>query len=691
MSLRYPAGLINGSPVTAAYPSGVWTPSQTNVYNSQNVWQYDQYWRNTTLLLHGDGTNGAQNNTFLDSSSNNFSITRNGNTTQGAFTPYQPNGYWSNYFNGSNSYLNFSDNTAFNFGTGDATVEFWFNSPGTSNSYPGIISSADYNTSGSASIRFDNTGYKGKVFMYLNGGGDPVISSTSVLAYNTWYHVAITRSGTSMKLYINGNLDTTVTISASLGWYLSYGGLRIGRGFDVDGGSAYFPGYISNVRLVKGSVVYASNFSPSTTPLTAISGTSLLTCQSNRFIDNSSNAFAVTLNNSPSVQAFQPFPGATTWSASVLGGSGYFDGSGDYLNTPSTGQFTAAGDFTVSCWFMLQSFANSYYVVGGNWNPGTSDEWLIQVQNNGAIRFLTSADGTFSAAGVVKLNEWTFFSATRTGSTVTVQVNGTTVRTYTKSDTLGSATKNIYVGIQQGTTWPWNGYIADFRLVLGSAVSTSPTTPLTAVSGTSLLLNFTNASIVDNSMMNDLETVGNAQISTSVKKYGTGSMYFDGSGDYLYVPSNLSNALGTGDFTFECWVNAAATPSDVGIFESRTLSDSGIQNGFTLTAFSSSVIRIFSDGILISSSNTSYVGAWCHVAVVRASGTWTLYINGVSQGTSTAVRNMTNTDMVIGAGRYSSSSTPNAFFNGYIDDLRITRSARYLANFTPQTSQWQDQ
>jgi hypothetical protein len=66
----------------------------------------DPNFNQTTLLLHGDGTNGAQNNTFLDSSTNTFTITRNGNTTQGTFSPFSlPNGEWSNYFDGSGDYL----------------------------------------------------------------------------------------------------------------------------------------------------------------------------------------------------------------------------------------------------------------------------------------------------------------------------------------------------------------------------------------------------------------------------------------------------------------------------------------------------------------------------------------------------------------------------------------------------------
>jgi len=93
----------------------------------------DAQFNYVTMLLHGDGTNGAQNNTFLDSSTNNFTITRNGNTTQGSFSPYGDN--WSNYFDGSTSYLSVPSSSALAFGTGDFTVEFWVNYASDSASY----------------------------------------------------------------------------------------------------------------------------------------------------------------------------------------------------------------------------------------------------------------------------------------------------------------------------------------------------------------------------------------------------------------------------------------------------------------------------------------------------------------------------------------------------------------------------
>ena len=77
----------------------------------------DPYFNYTTLLLPGNGTNGAQNNTFLDSSTNAFSITRNGNTTQGTFSPFSQTG-WGNYFDGSGDYLSGPTNNAVSTFTG---------------------------------------------------------------------------------------------------------------------------------------------------------------------------------------------------------------------------------------------------------------------------------------------------------------------------------------------------------------------------------------------------------------------------------------------------------------------------------------------------------------------------------------------------------------------------------------------
>jgi len=82
------AGYTGFNPALGAAAGGVWTLDEAAYYQNNRQWPiYDPYFNQTTLMLHGNGTNGAQNNTFLDSSTNNFTITRNGNTTQGTFTP----------------------------------------------------------------------------------------------------------------------------------------------------------------------------------------------------------------------------------------------------------------------------------------------------------------------------------------------------------------------------------------------------------------------------------------------------------------------------------------------------------------------------------------------------------------------------------------------------------------------------
>jgi len=111
MSDKYPGGFVTlttptganaFNPALGAAAPGVWTLDQALHYTQNRLWPiYDPYFNQTTLLLHGNGTNGAGNKTFLDSSPNNFPITlptlvNPNNTTQGTFTPFsQPAGWWS--------------------------------------------------------------------------------------------------------------------------------------------------------------------------------------------------------------------------------------------------------------------------------------------------------------------------------------------------------------------------------------------------------------------------------------------------------------------------------------------------------------------------------------------------------------------------------------------------------------------
>jgi hypothetical protein len=682
----------------------------------------DPYFMYVPLLLESTSTNAQTNNTFLDSSTNAFTITRNGTVTQGSVTPYWPNGYWSNYFNGSSDYLSVADNTAFNFGTGDATVEFWFSSPSqNTNNYPGIISSVMYNTAGSASIRFDNTGNKGKIFMYINGGGDPVIVSASTVAYGTWNHVAIVRQTTSLKLYLNGSLDATATISGSLGWYFSAGGLRIGRGFDVDGVNAYFLGTVSNIRLVKGVAVYTGAFTVPTSPLaatqssgtniSAITGTqtSLLTCQSNRFIDNgvanAGSGFTITANSTPKVQAFQPFSPTASYTTAAYGGSGYFNGSSDYLSLASNSAFDCGtGNWTVEGWVYISTRTLNYPAVISNNKGGfTTDALVLTVSNNDTAAYnnkfcLAWGSGGFSSpsAGTASVlvasstntnNTWYHFAVVRNGTSIIIYRNGEQIANATVS---AGATFNWGVsgcliggGNWDGANSYFNGYASNFRLVKGTAVYTAaftpPTAPVTAITNTSLLLNYTNAGIYDAAVQNNAITVGDAQASTTQSKWSPTSMKFDGTGDWLTAIDGPQLQLGTGDFTIDGWVYLSATGVAYGI-----ISKGAAATGWSVNVTSGNKLQFSYTASNLTGATSLAATTWYYFAVVRsgsATGNLKVYLNGTADATSggAVTDSFTQTDILyVGASR--TGTTP---LNGYLQDLRITKG--YARTITTPT------
>lgn len=639
----------------------------------------DPFFKYVSMLLPGTGTNGAQNNTFVDSSTNNFAVTRVGNTTQGTFTPYGSN--WSNYFDGSGDYLGLPANVNLTL-SGDFTIEFWINLTALTASQT-VFNNSNGND---RSVQLDGTGAN---WVYWDGTANRTIGTP---ALNIWTHIALTRQTSTVKGFLNGVQGFSVSDSGTIDFSSGAVGYR-----QRTPAGASINGHISNFRIVKGTAVYTANFTPSTTPLTAITNTSLLTCQSNRFIDNSTNNFTITKNGDVSVQRFSPYSPAAAYSTSTIGGSAYFDGTGDYLTTPATGQFAPTGDFTISFWYYPTVLVN-YGTPIGNYTANTSNDWLIESWADGTLKFYAAggSPSVASAAGALKLGQWHYISMSRSGTTITGYINGVSQGTSTLSGTFGSASKLISIGALPNGTAPITGYISDVKLLNGFAITSVPTAPQTVTTGTSLLLNFTNGGIIDNAMMNDLETVGNAQISTAQSKFGGSSMYFDGTGDYLSTPSSPQYSFGTGDFTIEFWMysNNVSGVSQLGMFQmsdtaggikASLLNQMGIYQGATApsgTALSGSIIASINNTFVGATTAVLTTSTWYHIALVRSSGTVNLYVNGTSVGSASITSAINGPYIGIG-GFYSTSF----LFNGYIDDLRVTKGyARYTANFTPPTA-----
>lgn len=681
----------------------------------------DAQFNYVSLLLHGDGTNGAQNNAFVDSSTNNFTITRNGNPTQGSLSPY--GSLWSNYFDGNGDFLKSPTNTALAFNSVDYTAEAWvYLNMSTYTSFDaggrGIVSDFLANTTNGRWILYVDTGGKlAGAEQGVGGTSTVTITDSQNMPLQQWVHVAICKSGTTLYLFKNGTLVGTATSAVRT----TFGGsINVGQSTVDTNYRAYFQGFISNVRLIKGTALYTSNFTPSTSPLTAVSGTSLLTCQSNRFIDNSANNFTITRNGDVQVTKESPFLPTAAYSTSTIGGSGYFDGSTDWLEiTNNTALQLGSSDFCVECWInptALPTGGNVARFISKNSGYTSLFEYTLMLRDNGAIQADAHTTGYFSiqsAAGLVKANSgWYHVAYSKAGTTASLFVNGVRVATGTLSGTIQSTAAPLAIGRDlEAANREFTGYISDARIVKGSSVYTPsgttltvPTAPLTAITNTSLLLNFTNAGIFDNAAENDLETVGNAQLSTSVKKYGTGSLAFDGNGDGLKANNSTAFALSNGNFTIEGWVYLTAYPSNYsggnyGAAICASKSGGSINSGFEFdvlgTASSYTSLAFVarngtSNAVFLNPSFSFALNTWYHVAVVKNGSTFTCYVDGTSIGSTTSSTAWTNlSDLNVG---WSGMTGYEYYFPGYIDDLRITKGyARYTANFTPPTAAFPDQ
>jgi len=179
--------------------------------------------------------------------------------------------------------------------------------------------------------------------------------------------------------------------------------------------------------------------------------------------------------------------------------------------------------------------------------------------------------------------------------------------------------------------------------------------------------------------------VGNAQISTAQSKFGGASIALDGSGDYLTVPNNADYAFGAADFTIEAWVYFGNLTTFSTIASTRDATNS--VTGWTLGVNASEQPYFYTNAFDIT-GNALAQNTWYHIAAARAGSSLQMYVNGAQVGsTFTDTKDYTNQTLSIG----STVGGSVQFFNGYIDDLRITKGiARYTANFTPPTAPFPD-
>lgn len=690
---------------------GVFSVDQAQYYNSNKFLPlYDPYFGSTGLLLHGNGTNGAKNNTFLDSSTNNFTITAVGNATQGTLASFnQPAGYWSMYLDGASAFTAPTALQTSFAGWGGRTRSFecWvYRRSSDDRSFQNAY----------AAVAANGRWYMGIYSNALLWGwtdspsSQQSVSTTLTIPVGRWVFISvcvdstvITRS--TVYLGINGvvqafsGIDLS-TQTSTFGWNPM---------FDT---AAYcaapYYGYLSNVRW-SSNLRYTKNYTVPTTPLTSDANTLMLFGGTTTFTDLSATANPITVSaGTPSIQPFRPFATTAQYSPTVNGGSGYFDGSTAYLTVPNnTALELTGGPFSIEAWVYPTSVSPSSQLIIGkrDTNGGTSYamSYYLQIRAGGVFEFATYGAGgsnattLSSASGLIQPNAWNHVAVTGDGTSISTFVNGARAVGPTTA-TLNTSSSLVYLG-NFPVDNPWfTGYITGARIIKGTqiysgATYTVPTAPPTAITNTQLLINFTNAGIFDSASKNNVTLFSSTQISTAQSKFGGSSISFNGTTDYLSVRSSPIFNVGNSNFTLEFWIYPLNFSGTQLPFYSTFAGAKTDVFAFQINASSGSTALYASTGspwdiINGATFGTLTANAWNHVAIVRNGTDFRGYVNGV-QSASLA----TNTSSLGAMDGFTvgQSGASSFYFPGYMNDIRFTRYARYTASFIPPTSKFQDQ
>lgn len=408
---------------------------------------------------------------------------------------------------------------------------------------------------------------------------------------------------------------------------------------------------------------------------------------------------------------------------SKFGGSSMlFDGTGDYVSSAANSDYNfGTSSFTIEFFIRFASVGTLYVPTAlregvsiGNgewWCEVTATEkkmyWGFKNQAGTQYYVNLALAGTAFVA-----NTWYHIALVNNAGTAQMYIDGTAVGATTSlSGSFGNSTTALWVGAGAGA-YSLNGHMDEFRIsktARYTANFTPSTTPFDNDDNTVLLIHGsgTDASTFfedDNGVRASRSLIanGNAQIDTAQYKFGGSSALFDGTGDYLIVGNTVDNdlALTSTTWTVEYWarINAHAGAyqatvaiwDDVGSTGSVYYFSTNMYNGTQKMGLAYYKADNTDSGAL-SFGSALATGVWKHHAFVRNGNTLTAYLDGVSQGTHdmtgvtidiTGYNSSSNTSLKMTIGAMTGGG---GAFNGWLDEIRISKTARYTAAFTPPT------
>jgi hypothetical protein len=364
-------------------------------------------------------------------------------------------------------YVTTSTSSDFTLGTDDFTIEFFFKSNNSTNRI--------YSTVIAANIDNANTGFWGLQMNKDSSGtivwedrGNTRITATNTNCYNDqWHHLALTREGTSVKLFLDGTqIGSTATYSYTYaGTSVVFGSRRFGSGV--------WNGNMSNLRIIKGTALYTSNFTPPTKQLTAITNTVLLTCQGNTIADASSGGHTLTANGTAAANLGFP--------ASAF----EFDGTNDYVDIGASSDFNfGTGNFTIEGWVNSSTFSTDngawrrFFKLDGPSVYNATGQLEFMVENTNGNLYVTGSGLSYTSSASLANGSWNHFAATRIGNTIYLYVNGAAAGSisYTGSFSPNSGSPRPRIGAYTSSAGRFNGKVSALKIYKGKGLTAAEVT-----------------------------------------------------------------------------------------------------------------------------------------------------------------------------------------------------------------------
>jgi hypothetical protein len=421
---------------------------------------------------------------------------------------------------------------------------------------------------------------------------------------------------------------------------------------------------------------------------TTLLATAVDTSDNNNITDSSSNSHSITVNGDAHAGTFSPYRSG--------GYSTYFDGSGDHILFVDSSLAEGTGDFTLECWFYLTADLQQNHTIFGH---GTTPGYQIAANATNNIVFHKDGSNRLLATGVLNLHQWYHIVYQRASGTFYGFLDGVSLGTISMTDNFTNT--GIEVGVNRGGTEYFEGYIRDVRIIKGTAfynttetTFTPPTETLTAVSGSgysTTLLTCHKPYIADGGANSIVPTIYNDVSTKPFSPYDYneydaadhgGSVYFDGTGDYLTTTSSNYSLGSSSAFTFEFWYrfdDFLSSPAT--IFDYYDGSGNNI-NKLAITSANVYLYNAQANVNILAYAFEHHANIWYHFCWARdASNNHVFYINGQQVGTSNSSTNLNGEILDFGrrAGTYN-----NTFMKGHLSDISLIKgSVTRTSNFTP--------